>query len=137
MLQRKKWELGAIAAHIQNTAANTLEPLDEGKLREEATRGLMDKAKFRMRMEGLSKEQQELVLSEFPAVLQETMQTGTEPKDAEPSSSVSAPEPLAEIQINATGVETNSTKPSSRNRSKELSTEPLSEPHPVRFVEAC
>jgi len=46
-----------------------LEPLDEGKLRAEATRGLMDKAKYRMRMEGLSKDQQDLVLAEFPGVL--------------------------------------------------------------------
>lgn len=70
-LQRKKWELGTISKSIQGITDSTLEPLDEEKLRGEATRGLMDKAKFKMRMEGLSKEQQDLVLAELPGVLME------------------------------------------------------------------
>jgi hypothetical protein len=68
-LQRTKWKLGSLAAEITSAAAATMEPLDEAKLREEATRGLMDKAKFRMRMEGLAKDQQDLVLAELPGVL--------------------------------------------------------------------
>jgi len=68
-LQRRKWELGIIAGEMKTATDIMLEPLDEGKLRAEATRGLMDKAKYRMRMEGLSKDQQDLVLAEFPGVL--------------------------------------------------------------------
>lgn len=66
---RQKWQLGALAAEIKATTDATLEPLDEAKLREEATKGLIDKAKFKMRMEGLGKEQQDLVLAELPGVL--------------------------------------------------------------------
>lgn len=68
---RQKYQLGALAAEIKATTLATLEPLDEAKLREEATKGLMDKAKFKMRMEGLGKDQQDLVLAELPGVLQE------------------------------------------------------------------
>merc|ERR1712216_14428 len=78
-LQRNKWAVGAIAAEIKSTTAAALEPLDEQKLREIAMHGLMDKAKFRMRMEGLSAEQQELVLAEFPVVLAETTSNGPSP----------------------------------------------------------
>jgi len=75
-LQNKKWELGALAAEIMAQTAATMEPLDEGKLRNEATKGLMDKAKFRMRMEGLAKDQQDLVLAELPGVLLESASAG-------------------------------------------------------------
>lgn len=71
-LQRKKWELEQINHEILAGAADVVEPLDLAKLRTEATKGLIDKAKFRMRMEGLGKEQQNLVLSEFPGVLMES-----------------------------------------------------------------
>lgn len=67
--QRNKWQLGALADRIKATTDSTLEPLDEAKLREVATKGLVDKAKFRMRMEGLAPEQQDLVLAELPGVL--------------------------------------------------------------------
>jgi len=69
---RKKWELGALAAHIKDTTDATLEILDEAKLREEATKGLMDKAKYKMRMEGLNQDQQDLILAELPGVLIES-----------------------------------------------------------------
>lgn len=91
-LQKKKWEIGAIAAMLEATTASAMEPLDERLLRDEATLGLMDKAKFRMRMEGLSLEQQDLVLSEFPGVLQETG----------PSAAPSPyPSPLTSIPVSA------------------------------------
>merc|ERR1719498_1667548 len=70
---KKKWELGAIAAEIKATTDATLEPLDVAKLKEEATKGLIDKAKFKMRMEGLGKDQQDLVLAELPGVLHESV----------------------------------------------------------------
>lgn len=68
-LQRKKWELKQVTEKIRTLTVAALEPLDESKLKLEASEGLMDKAKFRMRMEGLSKDQQDLVLAEFPSVL--------------------------------------------------------------------
>merc|ERR1719326_465083 len=39
----------------------------------------MDKAKFRIRMEGLAPDQQELVLAEFPGVLAETISVEPSP----------------------------------------------------------
>lgn len=70
-LHRRKWALGVIAAQIGSSTDAAMEPLDEQKLRDEAIYGLMDKAKFRMRMEGLAPDQQDLVLAELPGVLAE------------------------------------------------------------------
>lgn len=96
-LQRKKWEIGAIAAALEATTSGVMETLNEQALREDATCGLMDKAKFRMRMEGLSKEQQDLVLSEFPVVVQETAAPGCLLDPSMPFSAVtSLRDPLAE-----------------------------------------
>jgi len=98
-LQRRKWELGSIAAEITAAAAATMEPLNEAKLREEATHGLMDKAKFRMRMEGLAKDQQELVLAELPAVLVESVPAAPPVGEEPPGEPVAVPageEPAAE-----------------------------------------
>jgi hypothetical protein len=72
-LQRRKWELKQVTEKIRSLTVAALEPLDEEKLKLEASQGLMDKAKFRMRMEGLSKDQQDLVLAEFPNVLLPTL----------------------------------------------------------------
>jgi hypothetical protein len=72
-LQRKKWELKQVTERIRTLTVAALEPLDEQKLKLEASQGLMDKAKFRMRMEGLSQEQQDLVLGEMPNVLLPTV----------------------------------------------------------------
>lgn len=83
-LQRKKWEIGAIAAQITAGSQAILEPLDEAMLREKATQGLMDKARFRMRMEGLAQEQQDLVLAELPAVLMESTSASNSPRDGFP-----------------------------------------------------
>jgi hypothetical protein len=97
-LQRKKWELGVIASEIKALTDAAVEPLDEDKLKYEATQGLMDKAKFRMRMEGLSQEQQDLVLAELPNVLLETTSPGPSQRNS-PNASHAAifiEEPLAE-----------------------------------------
>merc|ERR1719162_1253583 len=72
-LQRKKWQLGTINAQLQAITAATLDTLDEPKMRDIATRGLLDKAKFRLRMEGMAEYQQDLVLAELPGVLYETV----------------------------------------------------------------
>jgi hypothetical protein len=72
-LQRKRWELGAIMSELNASTSGVMETLDEQKLRDEATVGLIDKAKFRLRMEGLSDEAQELVLAELPGVFAENI----------------------------------------------------------------
>jgi len=78
---RQKYQLGAIAAQIEAHTFATLEPLDEAKLRQQATIGLMDKAKFKMRMEGLGADQQALVLAALPGVLHENS-SAAQPEDA-------------------------------------------------------
>jgi hypothetical protein len=78
-LQRKKWGVGFLADQIGGITDAVMEPLDEQKLRDEATKGLMDKAKFKMRMEGLGKDQQDLVLAELPNVLIERDTTAGSP----------------------------------------------------------
>lgn len=82
-LQRKKWELKQVTEKIRTLTVAALEPLDEQKLKLEASEGLMDKAKFRMRMEGLSKDQQDLVLAEFPSVLLPTLHAYFAPMSTE------------------------------------------------------
>jgi len=64
-----KWHLGVLAAGIERATAAALEPLDEERLKREAMRGLQDKAKERMRLEGVSWAQQQAVLEEMRGVL--------------------------------------------------------------------
>jgi len=66
-----KWQMKAVAEGLQNLTAAALEPLDEVRLREEAILGLRDKAKERMRLEGVSRDQQEQVIAEMLGVLEE------------------------------------------------------------------
>jgi hypothetical protein len=113
-LQTKKWEIKAIAAALENSTALAMEPLDERRLREEATLGLMDKAEFRMRMEGLSAEQAELVLAEFPGVLAET--------DASP-----APSPAASIFLDPLSEPFLENVPRAKSKASAAG-EPVSEP---------
>lgn len=72
-MERKKWELQALTNDITVTVAETMEPLNEEKLRQQAMQGLSDKARERMRLEGVSSDQQELVLAEIPRVYYESM----------------------------------------------------------------
>jgi hypothetical protein len=87
-LQRKKWMVGAIADEITAAASSVFEPLDEQKLRASAMHGLIDKAKFRMRMEGLAPEQQELVLKEFPQVFTDSTHANPPPSDSAVTSTI-------------------------------------------------
>lgn len=64
-----KWHLGVLATGIERATAAALEPLDEERLKREAMKGLQDKAKERMRLEGVSRAQQQAVLEEMRGVL--------------------------------------------------------------------
>jgi len=66
-----KWYLGSLAAGLQKATDAALEVLDEEKLKRDAIRGLSDKAKERMRLEGVSYSQQQLILHEMRDILQE------------------------------------------------------------------
>lgn len=78
-LQSKKALLDHVVDNIEAAASIALEPLDEDKLKEDAALGLIDKAKFRMRMEGLATGLQDSVLAEFPRVLRETHTPASRP----------------------------------------------------------
>jgi len=80
--------VGAIADEITAAASSVFEPLDEQKLRASAMHGLIDKAKFRMRMEGLAPEQQELVLNEFPQVFADSTHANPPPSDSAVTSTI-------------------------------------------------
>uniref|UniRef100_A0A7S1L030 Uncharacterized protein n=1 Tax=Alexandrium catenella TaxID=2925 RepID=A0A7S1L030_ALECA len=69
-----KWKLAAVADGLQQATAGALEKLDLDKLKMDAMEGLRDKAKAQMRLEGISKEQQSLVLEELSSVLEEHKQ---------------------------------------------------------------
>jgi hypothetical protein len=70
-LARGKYQLKAVAEGIQSATAAALEPLDTEKLRSQAMIRLRDKARERMRLEGVSEDQQDLVLQEMHGVLEE------------------------------------------------------------------
>lgn len=72
-----KWQLGALAAGIQKATNDVLVPLDEERLKREALQRLEEKAKERMRLEGVSKKQQQAVLEEMRRVLAEKVPTQT------------------------------------------------------------
>jgi hypothetical protein len=74
-LVRGRHQLKAVAEGIQSATAAALEPLDTEKLRSEAMKGLRNKARERMRLEGVSVDQQDLVLKEMHGVLQEKQVT--------------------------------------------------------------
>uniref|UniRef100_A0A7S4VTD7 Uncharacterized protein n=1 Tax=Alexandrium monilatum TaxID=311494 RepID=A0A7S4VTD7_9DINO len=80
-LRGGKWKLAAVAEGIQNGMAAALEPLDLDKLKQGAMEGLRDKAKARMRLEGVSREQQSLVLEELSSVLEDHKQASRLRKD--------------------------------------------------------
>lgn len=65
-----KQTMAAVAGGILSATNYALEPLDEEKLRKQAVQGLMEKAKERMRFEGVAEENQEMILAELPRVLE-------------------------------------------------------------------
>jgi len=69
--EERKWEMGRLGDAIKAASSAAMEALDEDTLLGEAHKGLMDKAKFQMRMEGLGKEQADMVIAELPGVLME------------------------------------------------------------------
>merc|ERR1712091_646913 len=76
-LQRGKVHIAAISDNIKNATDRVLEPLDLDRLRQDAMDGIEAKARYRMSMEGVSKEQAELIISEMRNVLREKGATGS------------------------------------------------------------
>eukprot|EP00931_Biecheleriopsis_adriatica_P089096 TRINITY_DN6327_c0_g2_i1.p1 TRINITY_DN6327_c0_g2~~TRINITY_DN6327_c0_g2_i1.p1 ORF type:complete len:558 (+),score=100.31 TRINITY_DN6327_c0_g2_i1:61-1734(+) len=70
-LGHSKWKLSKVCEGIQNAAAAAMEPLDVDKLKRDAMTGLRDKALTRMKLQGVSRGQQEVILEEMNALLQE------------------------------------------------------------------
>merc|ERR1712137_1433870 len=70
-LQRGKFHVAAIADSIKSATDQALEPLDLDQLRHDAMDGLVAKARYRMRMEGMSRSQEDLVIAEMRSVLEE------------------------------------------------------------------
>ncbi|CAE7715733.1 unnamed protein product [Symbiodinium sp. CCMP2456] len=70
-LGQSKWKLSKALEGIQNATNAALEPLDVDKLKQHAMKGLRDKAINRMKLQGVSKDQQEVILEEMDALLRE------------------------------------------------------------------
>jgi hypothetical protein len=76
-LQRGKWHLNNAIEGVQKGFHTVLMPLDEHKLKEDAKRALQDKAIERMRLEGVSKQQQEALLAEMSTAFEERLSMST------------------------------------------------------------
>jgi len=90
-LGRGKMNLSMIHQHLEHHTASVLEPLDEKKLAREALEGLAAKARDRMQREGVGPAQQDLVIREMLAVLEDkqgkkrqntSVEDGFEPMDS-------------------------------------------------------
>jgi len=68
---RGKWKMGRIADSLQSATELALEPLDIERLKLNAMKGLRDKAINRMKLQGVSREQQVVILEEMASLLQE------------------------------------------------------------------
>ncbi|CAJ1422577.1 unnamed protein product [Effrenium voratum] len=70
-LGQGKWKLSKVLQGIETATSAALEPLDVDKLKQNAMKGLRDKAINRMKLQGVSKDQQEVILEEMDALLRE------------------------------------------------------------------
>jgi hypothetical protein len=75
-LQRGKIHVAALSDGIKSATEQVLEPLDLHRLRQDAMDGLVAKARYRMRMEGVAKDQEEHIIAEMRCVLAEKGATG-------------------------------------------------------------
>lgn len=66
-----KWKLAKVVENLENVTAAALEPLQLDRMKDEAMRGLRDKAIDRMKLQGVSLEQQEVILEEMNSLLHE------------------------------------------------------------------
>merc|ERR1712217_907650 len=82
-LRRGKWQLKAAADSLDTLVSSVFEPLDEEKLKQQAMAGIREKAKERMKFEGVSKRQQELVIAEMNQVLEEQVYKDRLKKEAQ------------------------------------------------------
>lgn len=70
-LGHSKWKMGKLADNLQAATELALEPLDIERLKRNAMKGLRDKAINRMKLQGVSREQQQVILEEMASLLQE------------------------------------------------------------------
>eukprot|EP00930_Biecheleria_cincta_P049562 TRINITY_DN34760_c0_g1_i1.p1 TRINITY_DN34760_c0_g1~~TRINITY_DN34760_c0_g1_i1.p1 ORF type:complete len:406 (+),score=62.40 TRINITY_DN34760_c0_g1_i1:57-1274(+) len=70
-LGHSKWKMGRLADNLQAATESALEPLDIERLKRHAMKGLRDKAINRMKLQGVSREQQQVILEEMASLLQE------------------------------------------------------------------
>lgn len=70
-LGHSKWKMGRLADNLQAATELALEPLDVDRLKRNAMKGLRDKAINRMKLQGVSREQQQVILEEMASLLQE------------------------------------------------------------------
>ncbi|CAE7449194.1 unnamed protein product [Symbiodinium natans] len=70
-LGQSKWKLSKALEGIESATNAALEPLDVDKLKQHAMKGLRDKAINRMKLQGVSRDQQEVILEEMDALLRE------------------------------------------------------------------
>lgn len=66
-----KWKLSKVVENLENVTNAALEPLELDRMKNEAMRGLRDKAIDRMKLQGVSLEQQEVILEEMNSLLHE------------------------------------------------------------------
>mmetsp|Transcript_9006 Transcript_9006/g.19992 ORF Transcript_9006/g.19992 Transcript_9006/m.19992 type:complete len:624 (-) Transcript_9006:223-2094(-) len=78
-LQNGKWRLGKLAIGLEKMTSAALEPLDEDKLKKNAMKMLEEKAKNRMRLEGVNRVQQQLILEEMRGFMRSTIKAPAEP----------------------------------------------------------
>lgn len=97
-LGQSKWKLSKALEGIQNATNAALEPLDVDKLKQHAMKGLRDKAINRMKLQGVSKDQQEVILEEMDALLRERserVKAQTDSQDLELEEDIAGPLPDA------------------------------------------
>jgi len=82
-LGQSKWKLAKALRGIENATSAALEPLDVDKLKQHAMKGLRDKAINRMKLQGVSKDQQEVILEEMDALLRERSERAKASQDSQ------------------------------------------------------
>jgi len=84
-LGQSKWKLAKVLEGIETATNAALEPLDVEKLKETAMKGLRDKAINRMKLQGVSKDQQEVILEEMDALLRERANSAKASDEIDPN----------------------------------------------------
>merc|ERR1711879_65941 len=93
-LEQSKINLALLANEIEKSSASAMEPLDVSRLHQEALGSLVDKAKYRMQLEGVPRDQQQLVIDEMLGVIEEKRANLTSDPDADDAAAGSVTDPM-------------------------------------------